>query len=141
MLKRFTDMQQRELEALGKNKGTLSQKLDLEKERLRQIKAVSESMKKPLSQSSLYHQNHTMITDKVRSLVESQQQEVDLANLELQKAHESMIEQFGRVKGLQKVLKKRDRLETKKLDQSEQTQQDDLSVRRFAQDSLRTGYL
>lgn len=136
MLKRFTDIQQRELEELGKNRGSLSHKLDIERERLRQIKAVSESMKRPGSQSALYMQNHTMISDKVRSLIEIQQQEVDIANLEYQRAHDSMVAQFGRVKGLEKVLDRRHRLVRKRVDQWEQVQQDDLSVRRFARGSL-----
>lgn len=140
MLDKFKQLEKRKLDSLGKEKVSLQEKLKIEEERLRQITSVSQSMTKPVRQSALYHQNHTMINDKIRNLIETQKQEVDLVNLELQKIHDSIIDQYGKVKGLEKQLKKNASHQEKRLEQNEQALQDDLSSRQFGRGNPGLGH-
>lgn len=133
MLKKYTDIEQRALEDLGKTRNDLSKKLETERVELHQIQGLLDSMRAPDTQSALYYQNHAQITDRVRDITETQKVKVDLAYLELQKAHQSLIRQYGKVKGLEGVIEKKRRIEVRRLDKAEQSQQDELSARQFAQ--------
>lgn len=140
MLKKYTEMEKRTLEDLGASRNELNKKLEGHKKLLTQIEDGLQSMKAPSSQNALYLQNHSKITDRVRELVETQKQEVDLAYLELQRVHQSLVKQYGKVRGLEGVLEKKRKSEVKRLDKAEQSQQDDLSARRFAQGNFGTDF-
>lgn len=136
MLNKFYENEKRSLEKMGAEKQSKQQSLDIENQRLNQIRNMYESMPEPTSQSALYFQSQSQFRDKLRSIIDDQSKEVDLARLEVDNAHVDMMKQFGKVKGLETVIRKRNAFEVRQSQKREQTTNDDLSSRSFIQGSL-----
>lgn len=136
MLNKFYENEKRSLEKLGAEKQSKQKDFDTETNRLTQIRALYEGMDEPTSQSALYFQNQVRFRDQLRSIIASQTKEVDLAKLEVDNAHVNMMQQFGKVKGLETVLKRRNASEIRQSERREQTANDDISSRSFIQGSL-----
>lgn len=131
MLNKFYESEKRSLEQMGAEKRSRQNDFDTENQRLNQITALYHGMKEPRLQSALYFQNQVKLRDELRSIISDQSKKVDLAKLEVDNAHMNMMRQFGKVKGLETVIKKRNASEIRKSERREQSSNDDISARAF----------
>lgn len=136
MLNKFYENEKRSLEKLGTHKQSKKDIFDIESQRLNQIKSLYQNIDQPSTQSSLYYQSQVQQRDNLRSIIEHQSKEMDLAKLEVDNAHMDMMKQFGKIKGLEGILNKRKAAEMSKSEKREQASQDELSARAFTPGNL-----
>lgn len=132
MLKRYLTLQQQRLNDLGKERLRLREQADKEAQRVRSLQELQERLqRRPERYHSLLLQNQLGMGQQVQHLVESQQQQSALAQLDLAHHETQLRREFGRVKGLQQVVARRDTEAQHKAESLAQRQLDELATRRF----------
>jgi flagellar export protein FliJ len=125
ILNKYLTIEQRRLDEIGAEKVRQQSKKDIESDRLKNLEAVRDAMKQPLKASSLLLQNRYEIRDQLGTMVESQKQEVALANADIVLEQQKLIRQFGRVKAFQIIQKKKSEKMSAREKRIEQVQNDD----------------
>lgn len=136
MINKFYENEKNSLERLGANRKSKEDNFNTEQQRLTVAQSLYQAMEPPKTQSALYFKSHVQFRDNIRSVIETQRRDLDMAKLDLDNAHVDMMRQFGKVKGLEKVIKKRNAFEQSKAQRREQASNDDMSARSFIQDNL-----
>ncbi|WKE66524.1 hypothetical protein PVT67_04550 [Gallaecimonas kandeliae] len=107
MLQLFLERQQQLLDDLGAGKAQKDRASQLHRQRLEALEAVDQHLAQVASHSALFHQNRLALRQQLGTLLASQQQEAELAQLEQAHQQQLLLRQFGKVKGLEQVQKKR----------------------------------
>lgn len=125
MLNRFLQMQEDQLASLAVERQAHEQRKQLEQQRLEQLQFFQNSLNQHCGTHALSFQNRTAMQGLLGLLVDSQEQELLLSDLELQAKQREVLNQFGKVKGLQQLQKRQERRKTLRDKKQEQTQLDD----------------
>lgn len=128
MLKSYLGLQQDALEAMGKERQRLREVAMKEEHRALRLQEVIETMH-PGSSSfhPLLWQNKQQMEGLLRHLLVHQVQQSALARLDLEHHEGQVLKQFGRVKGLELLLDKRNLAQRQQQESREQRQLDELS--------------
>lgn len=125
MFDRFLDLQQEKLEQLGVDKQTRQTRHELEQQRYDSLKFFVDSMAHHETGSALYHRNRLAMKKQLGTLLDSQEQELLVAGLELDASRKALLAQYGKVKGLKSLKGRRDLQQRRRDKRAEQHQQDD----------------
>lgn len=125
MFNRFLKMQQDQLDSLSIEKQAQEQQRRIEQQRYDSLKYFHSSLSQYGGTSALNFQNRTAMQAQLSVLLDSQEQELVLSDLQLQAKQKEVLAQFGRVKGLQKVQKKQQKVKAQRERKQEQLQLDD----------------
>lgn len=129
MFDRYLELQKSELENLGGQKMAQEKRHQMEQQRYDALQFFHQSLGQhsPDSQgcTAISFQNRHAMRHHLRTLLDSQEQEVLLARLELDARQKALLSQFGKVKGLTRLQQKRQASEKAKERRQEQIQQDD----------------
>ena len=106
MINRFLDQQKRKLEEIGSEKQKHWQQFELERNRYVQLQSIHDQLGHGPEKNALYHQNRLAMRQQLSVLLESQEQEMALAKLELDQKQQQLLTQFRKVKGLEIYQKK-----------------------------------
>ena len=130
MLKPYLELQQQTLEQLGQERGQLREQWQREQQRLERLQQLSSALATPAGVTTpLAWQNRSGMQQQLRRLQAHQQQQLALANSDLQR-HEALLRsQFGRVKGLEQLLSRREQEAQQRQLQAEQKVLDELAQR------------
>jgi flagellar biosynthesis chaperone FliJ len=127
MLKSYLGLQQEALDGLGSERQRLRELALSEELRAQKLQEVIASLK-PASHT--YHpllwQNKHQMDGQLRHLLSHQVQQSALARLDLERHEGELVRQFGRVKGLELLLARRDDSARQQQDKREQLQIDEL---------------
>lgn len=119
MIHRYLAMQQTHLEKLGQQTAELRNQAESEQRRAQQLQLLVKDMVGSRSEiHPLVIQNRQLMGEQLQRLFEYQLEQSAEANAELSRHEAALFAQFGKVKGLEKVLDLR------------QSQQDELQERR-----------
>ncbi|EKE73969.1 flagellar FliJ family protein [Gallaecimonas xiamenensis] len=121
----FLERQQNLLENLGSQKVQKHQQLEQHRQRVELLSDVDQHLGQVASHSALYHQNRLALRRQLGDMLASQQQEMELAQLDLNYQQQLLLKQFGKVKGLEVVQKKRADLARMEGTKQEQQQMDE----------------
>ena len=133
MLKSYLDVQQRELEQLGQERGRLQQRLAQEQKRQQDLEACRENLGRGLPMSNpLLLQNLAGMRQQLDKIGAFQAQQTALAGVDLAYQEKILRAQLGRVKGLEHVLQQRELQLRAQVLRREQKQSDELTVLREA---------
>lgn len=133
MLKSYLDVQQRELEQLGQERGRLQQRLQQEQRRQQELEACRENLGKGLAMSNtLLLQNLAGMRQQLDRIGAFQAQQTALAGVDLAHQEKILRAQLGRVKGLEHVLQQREQQQRTQLARREQKQSDEMTALREA---------
>ncbi|MGL6335441.1 lateral flagellar protein LfiJ [Aeromonas jandaei] len=134
MLKSYLGLQQEALEALGKERQRLREEAIREEQRALRLQEVIGSLSPG---SATFHpllwQNKQQMDRQLCHLLAHQVQQSALAKLELERHEGEVVRQFGRVKGLEHLLDKRERAISQQRELRDQRQLDELSGLRHRQ--------
>lgn len=130
MIDRFLDQQKRKLEEIGSEKQKQWQQLELERNRYLQLRAIHEDLAYGTEKNALYHQNRLAMRQQLSVMLESQEQEVALAQLELDHKQQQLLNQFRKVKGLEIYQKKWEKQLQNQQKRKEQAVVDDWLIQR-----------
>ncbi len=135
MLKSYLGLQQDALDVMGKERQRLREAANLEAQRLTKLQTALNTMHPGGSEfHPLLWQNTLQMRDVLQGLLDHQQHQSTLAHLDLSHHEGQLIKQFGRVKGLELLLDKRDLAARQRQELGEQRQLDELaSLRHRAQ--------
>ncbi|MGY3911868.1 lateral flagellar protein LfiJ [Aeromonas piscicola] len=138
MLKSYLGLQQDALEVMGKERQRLREEAIREEHRALRLQDVISS---PSPGSATFHpllwQNKQQMEGQLRHLLVHQVQQSALAKLDLERHEGQVLKQFGRVKGLELLLDKRDLTLRQQQESRDQRQLDELSSLRHR--ALREG--
>lgn len=130
MLGKVLKNQQEQLEKLAADKLKVDEKLRQQQQRLAALTSLSQSLSQSTSQSAFYHHNRVALSGQISRLLAGQQQDTELAELDVQRRQKVLMQQFGRVKGLEKLQHKQLLLAQRQEQRKEQKQLDEwLSAR------------
>lgn len=133
MLKSYLDVQQRELEQLGQERGRLQQRLQQEQQRQQDLEACRENLGKGLPMSNpLLMQNLAGMRQQLDKIGAFQAQQAALAGVDLAYQEKVLRAQLGKVKGLEHVLQQRELQVRVQVQRKEQKQSDELTALREA---------
>ncbi|WP_429064951.1 lateral flagellar protein LfiJ [Aeromonas bestiarum] len=128
MLKSYLGLQQDALEAMGKERQRLREEAMREEHRALRLQDVISSLSPG---SATFHpllwQNKQQMEVQLRHLLVHQVQQSALAKLDLERHEGQVLKQFGRVKGLELLLDKRDLTLRRQQETRDQRQLDELS--------------
>lgn len=128
MLKSYLGVQQNALEAMGKERQRLREEAMQEEHRALRLQDVINSLNPG---SATFHpllwHNKQQMEGQLRHLLVHQVQQSALAKLDLERHEGQVLKQFGRVKGLELLLDKRDLALRQEQESREQRQMDELS--------------
>src|SRR5690606_19799641 len=130
MIDRFLDQQKRKLEEIGSEKQKHWQQFELERNRYLQLRSIHDQLGHGPEKNALYHQNRLAMRQQLGVLLESQEQELALAKLELDQKQQLLLKQFRKVKGLEIYQKKAAKQLAVKDKRKEQQQADDWLLQR-----------
>lgn len=138
MLKSYLGLQQDALEVMGKERQRLREDAMREEHRALRLQDVISSLS---TGSATFHpllwQNKQQMEGQLRHLLVHQVQQSALAKLDLERHEGQVLKQFGRVKGLELLLDKRDLTLRQQQESRDQRQLDELSSLRHR--ALREG--
>lgn len=138
MLKSYLGLQQDALEVMGKERQRLREEAMREEHRALRLQDVISSLS---PSSATFHpllwQNKQQMEGQLRHLLVHQVQQSALAKLDLERHEGQVLKQFGRVKGLELLLDKRDLTLRQQQESRDQRQLDELSSLRHR--ALREG--
>lgn len=138
MLKSYLGLQQDALEVMGKERQRLREEAIREEHRALRLQDVISSLSPG---SATFHpllwQNKQQMEGQLRHLLVHQVQQSALAKLDLERHEGQVLKQFGRVKGLELLLDKRDLTLRQQQESRDQRQLDELSSLRHR--ALREG--
>ncbi|MCX7127539.1 lateral flagellar protein LfiJ [Aeromonas sp.] len=128
MLKSYLGLQQEELENLGAERQRLRELALREEKRAHKLKEVISSLR-PGSDKfhPLLWQNKQQMDGQLRLLLSHQVQQSALARLDLERHEGDLVRQFGRVKGLELLLARRDDVARQQQERRDQLQMDELA--------------
>lgn len=128
MLKSYLGLQQDALEVMGKERQRLREEAMREEHRALRLQDVISSLN-PGSETfhPLLWQNKQQMEGQLRHLLVHQVQQSALAKLDLERHEGQVLKQFGRVKGLELLLDKRDLTLRQQQESRDQRQLDELS--------------
>jgi len=133
VLKSYLDVQQRELEQLGQERGRLQQRLQQEQQRQQDLDAVRGNLGKGLAMSNpLLLQNLAGMRQQLDKIGAFQAQQTALAGVDLAYQEKVLRAQLGKVKGLEHVLQQRELQLRAQVLRKEQKQSDELTAIREA---------
>lgn len=128
MLKSYLGLQQDALEVMGKERQRLREEAMREEHRALRLQDVISSLSPG---SATFHpllwQNKQQMEGQLRHLLVHQVQQSALAKLDLERHEGQVLKQFGRVKGLELLLDKRDLTLRQQQESRDQRQLDELS--------------
>ncbi|KTA81319.1 MULTISPECIES: lateral flagellar protein LfiJ [Aeromonas] len=128
MLKSYLGLQQDALEVMGKERQRLREDAMREEHRALRLQDVISSLS---TGSATFHpllwQNKQQMEGQLRHLLVHQVQQSALAKLDLERHEGQVLKQFGRVKGLELLLDKRDLTLRQQQESRDQRQLDELS--------------
>lgn len=128
MLKSYLGLQQDALEVMGKERQRLREDAMREEHRALRLQDVISSLS---TGSATFHpllwQNKQQMEGQLRHLLVHQVQQSALAKLDLERHEGQVLKQFGRVKGLELLLDKRDLTQRQQQESRDQRQLDELS--------------
>ena len=128
MLKSYLGLQQDALEVMGKERQRLREEAMREEKRALRLQDVISSLS---TGSATFHpllwQNNQQMEGQLRHLLVHQVQQSALARLDLEHHEGQVLKQFGRVKGLELLLDKRNLAQRQQQESREQRQLDELS--------------
>lgn len=128
MLKSYLGLQQDALEVMGKERQRLREEAMREEHRALRLQDVISSLNPG---SATFHpllwQNKQQMEGQLRHLLVHQVQQSALAKLDLERHEGQVLKQFGRVKGLELLLDKRDLTLRRQQESRDQRQLDELS--------------
>lgn len=125
MFTRFLDLQQEKLEQLGAEKQSQQARQQLEQRRYDSLKFFVDSMSQPEGGSALYLRNRLAMRSQLGTLLDSQEQELQLSELELQASQRALLTQYGKVQGLKLLQEKQAQDTAQRQKRAEQRQLDD----------------
>lgn len=132
MLKSFLDLQQRELDSLGEERGQLRERLSREELRGERLGGLYDELSRQRGPAHPLHwQNRQGLRQQVQNLMHHQQQQTNLARLDLAHHEQQLLRQFGKVKGLQQVVAQREAEAEASRQSREQKQLDELALQAF----------
>lgn len=132
MLKRYLTLQQDSLSRLGEERQRLREQAEREEQRALRLQGVLGELARPPAQPHpLLWQNQQQMGQQVRRLFEHQVQQSALARLELERHEAVLRHQFGRVKGLEQLISRREEGGRLREEQGVQRQLDELATQRF----------
>ncbi|EKP0278346.1 lateral flagellar protein LfiJ [Aeromonas sp. MR19] len=135
MLKSYLGLQQDALEVMGKERQRLREEAMREEHRALRLQDVISSLSPG---SATFHpllwQNKQQMEGQLRHLLVHQVQQSALAKLDLERHEGQVLKQFGRVKGLELLLDKRDLTLRQQQESRDQRQLDELSSLRHQRD-------
>ncbi|MDM5140789.1 lateral flagellar protein LfiJ [Aeromonas bestiarum] len=138
MLKSYLGLQQDALEVMGKERQRLREEAMREEHRALRLQDVISSLSPG---SATFHpllwQNKQQMEGQLRHLLVHQVQQSAMAKLDLERHEGQVLKQFGRVKGLELLLDKRDLTLRQQQESRDQRQLDELSSLRHR--ALREG--
>lgn len=138
MLKSYLGLQQDALEVMGKERQRLREEAMREEHRALRLQDVISSLSPG---SATFHpllwQNKQQMEGQLRHLLVHQVQQSAMAKLDLERHEGQVLKQFGRVKGLELLLDKRDLTLRQQQESRDQRQLDELSCLRHR--ALREG--
>ena len=128
MLKSYLGLQQGALDVMGKERQRLREVAIREERRARKLQEVIETLQ-PGSASfhPLLWQNKQQMQGQLSQLLAHQLQQATLASLDLARHEGQLLKQFGRVKGLERLLDKRELAARRQRELGDQRQLDELS--------------
>ena len=128
MLKSYLGLQQDALDAMGKERQRLREAAIREERRATKLQEVIETLQ-PGSASfhPLLWQNKQQMQGQLNQLLAHQVQQSALASLDLTRHEGQLLKQFGRVKGLEQLLDKRELAARRQRELGDQRQLDELS--------------
>ncbi|ANB67582.1 flagellar protein [Aeromonas veronii] len=128
MLKSYLGLQQEELENLGAERQRLRELALREEQRAHKLQEVIASLR-PGSDKfhPLLWQNKQQMDGQLRRLLSHQVQQSALARLDLERHEGELVRQFGRVKGLELLLARRDDVARQQQERRDQLQLDELA--------------
>ncbi|MBR7628996.1 lateral flagellar protein LfiJ [Aeromonas popoffii] len=128
MLKSYLGVQQNALEVMGKERQRLREEAMQEEHRALRLQDVINSLNPG---SATFHpllwQNKQQMEGQLRHLLVHQVQQSALSKLDLERHEGQVLKQFGRVKGLELLLDKRELALRQEQESREQRQMDELS--------------
>lgn len=125
MFNRFLDQQQKTLERLGNDKQQQQQRHQQEQQRYDSLKFYVDSMASGASGNALVHQNRLAMRHQLNQLLDQQADELLLAGKELEARQQALLAQFGKVKGLELLVRRRQQQDQQRQRRQEQGQVDD----------------
>ncbi|MGY3904038.1 lateral flagellar protein LfiJ [Aeromonas lusitana] len=128
MLKSYLGLQQDALESMGKERQRLRDLAMREEQRAVKLREVIDTLQ-PGSASfhPLLWQNKQQMQGQLRHLLDHQLQQSALARVDLSRHEGQLLKQFGRVKGLELLLDKRELDKRQRHEAGEQRQLDELA--------------
>lgn len=128
MLKSYLGLQQDALNAMGEERQRLRDTAQREERRSLKLQEVIDTLQ-PGSANfhPLLWQNKLQMQGQLRHLLVHQQQQAALASLDLERHEGELSRQFGRVKGLELLLDKRELAARQRQELGEQRQLDELA--------------
>ncbi|WP_033138165.1 lateral flagellar protein LfiJ [Aeromonas finlandensis] len=128
MLKSYLGLQQEALESLGSERQRLRELALREEQRAQKLQDVIASLRPGSDQfHPLLWQNKQKMDGQLRRLLSHQVQQSALARLDLERHEGELVRQFGRVKGLELLLARRDGLARQLQERRDQRQMDELA--------------
>lgn len=124
MLDRFTEMQQRFLEQRGQQQREQQERHQLERRRYDSLKMLQDQAP-PAANNALSYQNQGRMRYQIGLLLDSQEQEVILAQKNHVLSQQALRAQFAKVKGLEVLAQRRTREKALLARRLEQRQADD----------------
>ncbi|MCG8517624.1 flagellar FliJ family protein [Marinobacter sp. CA1] len=125
MFNRFLDQQQKTLERLGNDKQQQQLRHQQEQQRYDSLKFYVDSMASGASGNALVHQNRLAMRHQLNQLLDQQADELLLAGKELEARQRALLAQFGKVKGLELLVRRRQQQDQQRQRRQEQGQVDD----------------
>ena len=125
MFNRFLDQQQKTLERLGNDKQQQQLRHQQEQQRYDSLKFYVDSMASGASGHALVHQNRLAMRHQLNQLLDQQADELLLAGKELEARQRALLAQFGKVKGLELLVRRRQQQDQQRQRRQEQGQVDD----------------
>ncbi|GAA3560946.1 flagellar FliJ family protein [Marinobacter xestospongiae] len=125
MFHRFLDQQQKTLERLGNDKQQQQLRHQQEQQRYDSLKFYVDSMASGASGNALVHQNRLTMRHQLNQLLDQQADELLLAGKELEARQRALLAQFGKVKGLELLVRRRQQQDQQRQRRQEQGQVDD----------------
>lgn len=124
MLDRFTEIQQRSLEQRGLQQREQQERHQLERQRYDSLKMLQDQ-ELPIPNNALSYQNQGRMRYQIGLLLDSQEQEVILAQKNHVLSQQALRAQFAKVKGLEVLAQRRAREKAVLVRRLEQRQTDD----------------
>lgn len=129
MFNRYLALQEEELETLGSQKMAQENRHRIEQTRYHALQFFHQSLGRYCPEThgvtAISFQNRQAMRHQLGVLLESQEQEVLLAQLELEVRQKALVNQFGKVKGLTRLQGQRQASVKARERRQEQIQQDD----------------